>query len=332
MPYSKYPSFLATLILSALIVFVAATVPGVSADGDDDIPEPPPKRELTYPNLGSHLSGLAEAYEEGSASQRESAGKAAMSQGGSVAVTIYLISNVADVVQFLQDNGGDPRNVGEDYIEAYVPVSLLGAVSEQPGVIRVREIVPPQPEYGPITSQGVQAHGSQPWNQAGYTGQGVKVGIVDSFEGIRSLMGSELPATVMARCYTSVGRYSSNLADCDSDSSHGTAVAEAIVDVAPEVALYIANPSSPADLLDTVQWMASQGVTVINRSVSRVVFEGPGDGTSDFSNNIFDTINYAADNGIVWVNSAGNYGKQNLGRPTRDRCQWLYVFSRQRRL
>ena len=41
-------------------------------------------------------------------------------------------------MQFLQDNGGDPRNVGEDYIEAYVPVTLLGAVSEQPGVIRVR--------------------------------------------------------------------------------------------------------------------------------------------------------------------------------------------------
>ena len=34
--------------------------------------------------------------------------------------------------------------MGADYIEAYVPVSLLGAVSEQAGVIRVREIVPPQ--------------------------------------------------------------------------------------------------------------------------------------------------------------------------------------------
>ena len=47
--------------------------------------------------------------------------------------------------------------------------------------------------------------------------------------------------------------------------------------------------------------------------------------TSDFSNNIFDTINYAADNGIVWVNSAGNYGKQNwVGQPEIDANGFMY--------
>ena len=309
MPYSKYPGFLATLILSALIVFVAATVPGVSADGDDDILEPPPKRELTYPNLGSHLSGLAEAYEEGSASQRESAGKAAMSQGGSVAVTIYLISNVADVVQFLQDNGGDPRNVGEDYIEAYVPVSLLGAVSEQPGVIRVREIVPPQPEYGPITSQGVASHLASSWHQAGITGQEVKVGVIDlGFEGFSDLMGTELPATVVARCYTDVGIFTQDLADCEVDSDHGTAVAESLLDIAPGVSLYIAYPRSQADAINTVNWMVGQGISIINRSQSGL-FEGPGDGSSPFTLSTLKLIDDAVGANIVWVNSAGNYAQ-----------------------
>ena len=65
-----------------------------------------------------------------------------------MAVTIHLSGHVADVAQFLEDNGGDPRNVGEDYIEAYVPVTLLGPVSERAGVIRVREIIPPQDDYG----------------------------------------------------------------------------------------------------------------------------------------------------------------------------------------
>ena len=60
----------------------------------------------------------------------------------SVAVTIYLSGSVDDVVQFLEDFGEDPRNVGE----AYVPLALLGPVSEQPGVIRVREIIPQEPE------------------------------------------------------------------------------------------------------------------------------------------------------------------------------------------
>ena len=117
--------------------------------GENQAPPIPEKRELTYPNLGSHLDQLASRVEEGDATAEEAAGETAMHQGDSVAVTIYLSGNVDDVVKFLEDNGGDPRNVGEDYIEAYVPVTLLGVVSEQPGVLRVREILPPEPANSP---------------------------------------------------------------------------------------------------------------------------------------------------------------------------------------
>ena len=65
-----------------------------------------------------------------------------------MAVTIYLSGSVDGVVAFLEENGGDPRNVDEDYVEAYVPLTLLGQLTEQPGVIRVRAITPPQPDGG----------------------------------------------------------------------------------------------------------------------------------------------------------------------------------------
>ena len=118
--------------------------PAVSGDVDSQfsIPE---KAELKYPNLGSTLDQMAVTVEEGEVSAREAAEDAPVSQAESVAVTIYLSGNVDEVVKFLEDNGASPRNVGEDYIEAYVPVTLLGQTSEQPGVIRVREIIPPQP-------------------------------------------------------------------------------------------------------------------------------------------------------------------------------------------
>ena len=118
--------------------------PAVSGDvdGQFSIPE---KAELKYPNLGSTLDQMATTVEEGEISARAAAKDAPVSQEESVAVTIYLSGNVNEVVRFLEDNGGSPRNVGEDYIEAYVPVTLLGQTSEQPGVIRVREIIPPQP-------------------------------------------------------------------------------------------------------------------------------------------------------------------------------------------
>ena len=116
--------------------------------GGDQAPAIPDKGELKYPNLGSRLDDLVASVEAGQTTAQEAAEEAAVYSGASVAVTIYLSGSVAGVVAFLEENGGDPRNVGEDYVEAYVPVSLLGPVSDRPGVIRVREIVPPEQGQG----------------------------------------------------------------------------------------------------------------------------------------------------------------------------------------
>ena len=122
----------------------AASVPrSDGTGGDDQAPAIPEKGELIYPNLGSRLDELVASVEAGDAKAEQAASGAAMHRAASVAVTIYLSSGVDQVVAFLEENGGDPRNVGEDYVEAYVPVTLLGPTSEQPGVLRVREIVPP---------------------------------------------------------------------------------------------------------------------------------------------------------------------------------------------
>ena len=123
----------------------AASTPRSGGTGGDDQALPiPDKTALNYPNLGSRLDELVASVEAGQTTAQE----AAVYSGASVAVTIYLSGSVDGVVAFLEENGGDPRNVGEDYVEAYVPVSLLGPVSDRPGVIRVREIVPPEPGRG----------------------------------------------------------------------------------------------------------------------------------------------------------------------------------------
>ena len=119
--------------------------PGSETDEDGQAPPIPDKGELKYPNLGSRLDELVVSVESGETTAEQAASSAALHSGASIAVTIYLSNGVDGVVAYLEENGGDPRNVGEDYIEVYVPVKLLGAASEQPGVIRVREIVPPEP-------------------------------------------------------------------------------------------------------------------------------------------------------------------------------------------
>ena len=331
MRIKKLPGALviATLLVTLAISLGVAT-PNVYGDDEDSPPALPEKLELKYPNLGSNLDQLAASALKGKTSAREAAEDAPARPEASVAVTIYLSGNLDDVVKFLEENDGSARNVGEDYIEAHVPVSLLGLVSEQPGVIRLREIVPPTttqlvpPQLPQIAQQvaghGPPVHGSSAWNQAGLRGQGIKVGVIDlpfGFNGFSRLMGNELPSTVQARCYTSLGKFTRFLASCENyilGSNHGTLVAEALIDIAPEVSLYIATPRSLGDLQTTTDWMVSQGVSVIVHSITHE-YDGPGDGTSPFSNSPLRAIDRAVAGGSVWVNSAGNDGQNTWFGP-----------------
>ena len=175
---------------------------------------------------------------------------------------------------------------------------------------------------GSINSQGVQAHQSDSWNQAGFSGEGIKVGIIENegsgeggFLGYQQLMGTELPTSVEARCYTRIGQFVSDIGICDTGDDHGTHVAETVADIAPAVSLYIANPSTAADLRSTVNWMVSEGVSVINHSAVWV-FDGPPDGSWDYDFSIGNSVKRAMDAGIIWVNSAGNDARRTWFGPT----------------
>ena len=136
---------LATVSLAILAILLFIPAHDTYTDEGDDYPQypVPGKAEPRYPNLGSDLNQLVANFEAGQAVEK-AADNVAVHNAGMVAVTIYLSGETDVVVAFLEDNGGSPRNVGEDYIEAHVPATLLGQVSEQPGVIRIREIIPPQ--------------------------------------------------------------------------------------------------------------------------------------------------------------------------------------------
>jgi len=187
----------------------------------------PARTPLTYPKAGSVLDDLISRVASGEITAEQAAQEAPLHRGDAVAVTIHLRSaNVDGVMTFLQSNGVTPRNQGEDYVEAFVPIRLLGPVSQQTGVLRMRMIQPPEPDQMAIPGNGPAVHGSPAWNRAGYRGQGIKVGVIDGgFTGLGGLLGTELPAIVQARCYTSASDSpTSNLSDCETDT-HGTVVA-----------------------------------------------------------------------------------------------------------
>ena len=106
-----------------------------------------------------------------------------------------------------------------------------------------------------------------------------------------------------------MGTFTTAIADCANGETHGTAVAEAVFDMAPGVDLYVADPISRLDEQRTVAWMIGNGIRVINASfLSGLMFEGPGDGTSPYSDSMYALVDQAVAGGALWVNAAGNAG------------------------
>ena len=319
-------------------------------------PDLPGQDQLTFPNLGSALSDVADgswgsqygadfASSGDSGSDAPTGGVAASpfdpADSGNqtatmVALSIIVDGNVQRVVNVINNNGGDVRNVLDNYIEAYVPTTALATLARTPGVSWARELDQPMATKGRVTSGGVAQHLANAWHSAGIKGQGVKVGVIDitstrtsrdGFTGVPALMGSELPSTIVARCYTDIGTYTSDIADCSkatygsaggpsAGSTHGTRVAETVMDIAPEASLYISNATSTVDLRSAVEWMHGEGVKVIVYSINWA-YHGPPDGTTPYEFGPLNTVKWAADNGIVWVNSAGNQHLDSwYGTPT----------------
>lgn len=236
-----------------------------------------------------------------------------LAEEGLMPISIYG-SGTNEIVAALASLGRTPSNVADGVVEAYValgdlvPLAAVGAVHRLEGIERA---------VHRVVSEGRDVHNADAWIAGGHTGAGVKVGVIDSFDGILAQIGAELPQPAGARCYTSVGLFSSSLSACDTGSNHGTAVAESLVDVAPGVTLYIANPISKLDFINTIQWMTAQGVSVINYSAARP-WDGPGDGTSPYADSPLVGVNAAVQGGAVFVTAAGNEGQSSWFGPWQD--------------
>ena len=292
------------LLLAAIALGVAQPRAGHAANQPTQLTRP---AKSSHPRLDATLERIATAAAQGQSTPNVVARSAPVSRDGAVAVSVQLSSAAgAEAVRaFLTEHDASVVNAADDVLEAYVPAGALAALSAQPGVVKARAITRPTAD---VFDQAGPVIGADQWNNQGLTGAGVKVGVIDvGFQGLTSLMGSDIPANTTGRCYSGVGTYTTNLADCENGETHGAGVAEAVTDIAPGIQLYVANPISNLDEIDVVAWMASQGVTVINHSVSGV-YEGPGDGLARDAHGELAAVDAAVAAGITWVNSAGNYG------------------------
>lgn len=186
-------------------------------------------------------------------------------------------------------------------VQALVPPDQLLALAALPQVAQVRPSEPmiPLQGFGTARSEGVQLTNATAMHLAGVRGSGARVAIIDA--GFAGLSATEVPVNVatpgaVMSFPTSYGILA---------SSHGTAVAEVVADMAPDCTMTLIAVDSTLSAESAIDYVITQGFNIVVMAMGTV--EGPFDQSHPLSL----AVNRARAAGIFWVNSAGNFAQRH---------------------
>jgi hypothetical protein len=278
-------------------------------------------RAKRYPKLVQRLeSRLLDAWEQAGAEGALRAAKAlgdsgVQVQGTNVIVIVQCASNAIprEVAALIAAQKGSIIRTGEAHVKAVVPILALDQIANLPGVSFVRTPIRPR-EKNSVTREGRAATLASVWNAAGFTGQGVKVAILDvDFLGLPALKAAdEIPASAVEMDFSGTGMASGT-------DGHGCACAEVVYDLAPGVQMYLLKSLDPSDDEAAKNYCKVQGVQIISQSGGYDVLNfHDGVAYSSVTPHPVAIVNDAVANGILWVNSAGNEQLQHALADWRD--------------
>jgi hypothetical protein len=165
--------------------------------------------------------------------------------------------------------------------------------------------LPLKPEEHAVTSEGVALMNADAWQPLGYVGTGVKVAVIDlGFDSLSEAQAAgDIPSSYDYHDFTGGG--------LETTTPHGTAVTEAIFDLAPTANYYLYKISNQTHFENAVDSCISNGVDIINHSCGWFNALGYYDGTGLICSIVDTAINH----GILWVNSAGNSARHHYRAP-----------------
>lgn len=220
----------------------------------------------------------------------------------------YLVTEMKERIERL---GGSLNNHAFNNIKVTVPIGKISEIAGWPEIKLIK--LPTRPRISSM-SEGVGVIGADLWQNSGLLGQGVKVGIIDM--GFKGWEGAGLTQYYPLRVF----------GGDENSSTHGAECAALIHDVAPGAMLYLANiENAETDLYNAYSWLKSQGVEVISCSLGwDWWWQLSGQIDQQTVNQLHSIVEQAYNDGIIWVNSAGNEGYQVwLGQTNLD--QYNYV-------
>ncbi len=189
--------------------------------------------------------------------------------------------------------------------EALARLVALAHVEHVIGVRTPEMLAPGMPLSQP---EGPGVTGADAWHAAGFTGAGVRVGIIDpgGFGGYQGLLGGQLPSTVNLADYQDAATLNAQA------NRHGTACAEIVHAMARDAELYLVFAQTSIELKRAVDWLLAEGVNIISYS------GGSGVGAMDGTGYLADRVRDATRRGVLWVNSSGNSAKSHLSMTFTD--------------
>ena len=161
---------------------------------------------------------------------------------------------------------------------------------------------------GALVSQGGVRMGADAFWSLGILGEGQTVVILDEgFAALdRSIALGELPPreAMTIRAFDPVGGLD-GITEFGQPTQHGVRMAEIVHDIAPRAHLALIAYRTPEQFEQAADWIAAAGLPVVSHSNSFLT--PPFDGTGRSAR----AVDRTAAAGVLWVNSAGNYGQRH---------------------
>ncbi|MCK4393133.1 hypothetical protein KAX17_09530, partial [Candidatus Bipolaricaulota bacterium] len=232
-----------TLRSLATWVLIALCVLSFFASAQDSSSRKPIPLEEVNPRLQTILQELARKAEVGPAAIAEFvSGTGIPLTDETVRVVIEPVSGRVSAIDqaAVEALGGVVEARSKSLMRVRVPVDRLEAIADRvEGIAFIRLPYQPRPL---VTSQGVSLTGATDFHTAGFYGQNTKVAIIDlGFIGLTAAQAAgELNKVAYTHDYTGAG--------LQTDTEHGTGVAEIVADMAPQASLYLIKIGDEVDL------------------------------------------------------------------------------------
>ena len=191
-------------------------------------------------------------------------------------------------------------------LKVSAPIAALESLTHVEGVQFVR--LPIRPNTHAIVSEGVDLISAPVYSKRGFTGRGIKVGVIDvGFAGVPELKSrGELPQNLSHKDFTGTGIFAGTV--------HGSACAEIVYDIAPNAEIVLYKVSGMVSLENAKDAAIQEGMDIVTVSLGWDFARGFGDGTGIACEIVDDAFR----KNVLWVNAAGNEANSKISELLSD--------------